>query len=290
MMKHGNIITKKKLSRSTGGTIALLVFVLLVAAVMVFPMILVIGNSFKPLNELWLFPPKLLPINPTLNNYRDLMNLMVDSLVPITRYLFNTLFITVVGTSVHIIFSSMCAFSLAKGRFRGRKIVFKIIVFSLMFNATVTTIPSYLIIVKLGLINTLAAVILPAIGAPLGLYLMKQFMETSIPDQIIEAAKVDGASVFTIFWRIVMPNTKPGWITLMLFSVQNLWNLGASTYIFSEKRKTLVYALTQIAAGGISRAGVSAATTVVVMIVPILIFIISQSNIMETMANSGMKD
>lgn len=269
---------------------ALLIFILLVAAFMLFPMVLVIGNSFKPLNELWLFPPRLFPIKPTVNNYLDLFNLVGDSLVPITRYLFNTVFITVVGTVLHIIFSSMCAFSLAKGKFRGREIVFKIIVFSLMFSAAVTAIPSYLIMVKLGWIDSLAAIIVPAIGSPLGLYLMKQFMETSIPDQIIEAAKVDGASVFTIFRRIVMPNTKPAWMTLMLFSVQTLWNLGASTYIFSEENKTLVYALSQIAAGGISRTGVAAATTVVIMLVPITIFIISQSNIMETMASSGMKD
>jgi len=289
-MKLVNLITKKSLSRSFGGTMALLIFILLVAAFMLFPMVLVVGNSFKPLNELWLFPPRLFPIKPTANNFLDLFNLVGDSLVPITRYLFNTVFITVSGTVLHIIFSSMCAFSLAKGKFKGKEVVFKIIVFSLMFSAAVTTIPSYLIMVKLGWIDSLAAIIVPAIGSPLGLYLMKQFMETSIPDQIIEAAKVDGASVFTIFWRIVMPNTKPAWMTLMLFSVQNLWNLGASTYIFSEENKTLVYALSQIAAGGISRTGVAAATTVVIMLVPITIFIISQSNIMETMASSGMKD
>ena len=289
-MKLVNLITKKSLSRSFGGTMALLIFILLVAAFMLFPMVLVVGNSFKPLNELWLFPPRLFPIKPTANNFLDLFNLVGDSLVPITRYLFNTVFITVSGTVLHIIFSSMCAFSLAKGKFKGKEVVFKIIVFSLMFSAAVTTIPSYLIMVKLGWIDSLAAIIVPAIGSPLGLYLMKQFMETSIPDQIIEAAKVDGASVFTIFWRIVMPNTKPAWMTLMLFSVQNLWNLGASTYIFSEENKTLVYALSQIAAGGISRTCVAAATTVVIMLVPIMIFIISQSNIMETMASSGMKD
>lgn len=289
-MKLVNLITKKSLSRSFGGTTALLIFILLVAVFMLFPMVLVVGNSFKPLNELWLFPPRLFPIKPTVNNFLDLFNLVGDSLVPITRYLFNTVFITVSGTVLHIICSSMCAFSLAKGKFKGKEVVFKIIVFSLMFSAAVTSIPSYLIMVKLGWIDSLAAIIVPAIGSPLGLYLMKQFMETSIPDQIIEAAKVDGASVFTIFWRIVMPNTKPAWMTLMLFSVQSLWNLGASTYIFSEENKTLVYALSQIAAGGISRTGVAAATTVVIMLVPITIFIISQSNIMETMASSGMKD
>lgn len=289
-MKLVNLITKKSLSRSFGGTMALLIFILLVAVFMLFPMVLVVGNSFKPLNELWLFPPRLFPIKPTVNNFLDLFNLVGDSLVPITRYLFNTVFITVSGTVLHIICSSMCAFSLAKGKFKGKEVVFKIIVFSLMFSAAVTSIPSYLIMVKLGWIDSLAAIIVPAIGSPLGLYLMKQFMETSIPDQIIEAAKVDGASVFTIFWRIVMPNTKPAWMTLMLFSVQSLWNLGASTYIFSEENKTLVYALSQIAAGGISRTGVAAATTVVIMLVPITIFIISQSNIMETMASSGMKD
>ena len=289
-IKFVSLITKNSISRSFGGTLALLLFVLFVAVLMLFPMVLIVGNAFKPLNELWLFPPRLLPIHPTTGNFIDLFNLASDSIVPITRYFYNTFLITALGTAGNILLSSMCAYALAKGHFPGRNIMFRMIVFSLMFNATVTSIPRYLIMVKLGWIDTLTSIIVPAMGSSLGLYLMKQFMEVSIPDQIIEAATVDGANQWVIFWRIVMPNTKPAWMTLMLFSVQGLWNMGASTYIFSEEKKTLVYALSQIAAGGVSRTGVAAATSVVLMIVPILIFIISQSNILETMATSGLKD
>lgn len=289
-IKFTSLITKSSISRSFGGTLALLVFLLIVAALMLFPMILVVGNAFKPLNELWLFPPRMLPIHPTIGNFIDLFSLATGSIVPITRYFFNTVIITVFGTVGNILLASMCAYALAKGDFPGKNLMFRLIVFSLMFNATVTAIPRYLIMVELKWIDTLSSIIVPAMGSSLGLYLMKQFMEVSIPDQIIEASTVDGANQWVIFWKIVMPNTKPAWMTLMLFSVQSLWNMGASTYIFSEEKKTLVYALSQIAAGGVSRAGVSAATSVVLMAVPILIFIISQSNILETMATSGMKD
>ena len=119
---------------------------------------------------------------------------------------------------------------------------------------------------------------------------MKQFMEQVIPDSLLEAARIDGASQWKIFWRIVMPNVKSGWLTLMLLSVQTLWNSGQSPYILSEEKKTLAYALNQIVSGGVARAGVGAAVMVIMMLVPITVFIISQSNIIEAMASSGMKE
>ena len=118
---------------------------------------------------------------------------------------------------------------------------------------------------------------------------MKQFME-GIPMALIEAAKIDGAGEWRIFYRIIMPNVKPAWLTLIIFSVQSLWNNGAGMFIYSEEKKTLVHALNQIQGGGIARAGQGAAVTVVVMVVPIAIFIMSQSQILETMASSGIKD
>ena len=161
---------------------------------------------------------------------------------------------------------------------------------TLMFNATVTAIPNYMIMSKLHMIDTYWALIIPTFGSPLGLYLMKQFMEQAIPDSLIEAARIDGASMWTTYARIVMPCVKPGWLTLILLSVQSLWNLGSTTYIFSDDKKTLAYALTQITSGGIARAGVGTAVSVVMMSVPILIFALTQSNIMETMSTSGMKE
>lgn len=281
---------KKKLNRSRGGTIALFIVIVILAAIMALPLILVIGNSFKPIHELWVFPPKLLPEEPTLKNYSDMFGIMSGSLVPFSRYIFNTLLITVVGTAGNIIFSSMCAFQLAKMKFPGRDKIFDLIVLTLMFNTTVTAIPNYIIMSKLGWIDTYWSLIIPTFGSSLGLYLMKQFMEQSIPDSLIDAARIDGASMWQTFWKIVMPCVKPGWLTLMLLSVQSLWNLGSTTYIFSDDLKTLAYALGQIASAGVSRAGVGAAVSVVMMSVPILIFIFSQGNIIETMSTSGMKE
>lgn len=281
---------KKRLNRSRSGTIALFIATVLLAAVMALPLVLVIGNSFKPMHELWVFPPRLLPEDPTLKNYTDMINVMSGSLVPFSRYIFNTVLITAVGTLGNIICSSMCAFQLAKMKFPGRDKIFGLIVTTLMFNSTVTAIPNYIIMAKLGWIDTYWSLIIPTFGSSLGLYLMKQFMEQAIPDSLIEAARIDGASMWQIFIKIVMPCVKPGWLTLTLLSVQSLWNLGSSTYIFSDDLKTLAYALQQISAAGIARAGVGAAVSVVMMSVPILIFVVTQSNIIETMSTSGMKE
>ena len=280
----------KRVSRSLGGTVCLFIFMIIFAFFMVLPMWLAICNSLKPLSELWEFPPKFYVRNPTLKNFIDMFNDMSDSLVPFTRYIFNTLFITAAGTAGNIILSSMCAFPLAKKKFPGKEGIFQVIVLSLMFNGTVTAIPNYIIMSALGWIDTPWSLIIPAFSSTLGLYLMKQFMEQSVPTSLLEAARIDGASQWLIFWKIVMPCVKPAWLTQLLLSVQALWNLGSSTYIFSDEKKTLAYALSQIVSGGIAKAGVGAAVAVFMMIVPIGIFIFSQSNIIDTMATSGMKD
>lgn len=279
----------KRVSRSKSGTVLLFIVLLLFACVMAFPTALIIANAFKPQDELWVFPPRLIPNNPTMENFRDMFNIMSNSSVPFLRYIFNTVFITLTGSVGHIVISSMCAYPLAKKRFPGREIIFRIIVLALMFNASVTAIPNFLTMSWLRWIDTHLALIVPALGAPIGLYLMKQFME-QIPDALIEAARIDGASQWHTFWKIVMPNVKSAWLTLFLLSFQSLWGIGNTSYIYREELKTLPYALNQILAGGISRAGVGAAVSVFMMIVPIMIFIFSQSNIVETMASSGMKD
>lgn len=280
----------KKISRSRGGTFVLLMVLLFLAAFMVLPLILAISNSLKPLNELWEFPPKLYAKEPTLKNYRDMFSIMSNSLIPFSRYIFNTTFITIAGTVVNLLFSTMCAYPLAKRNFPGRQVIFRIIEMTLMFNATVTAIPIYLIISKLGWIDSYRALIVPTFASTLGLYLIKQFMETSVPDALIEAATIDGASQWQTLCRIVVPCVKPAMLTQVLLSVQGLWNMGSSTYIFSDEKKSLSYALGQIVAGGIARAGVGAAVSVFMMIVPITIFLICQSNIIDTMSTSGMKE
>ena len=283
-------MSSRKINRSKGGTIGILIVLLFLACFMVLPIVLAISNSLKPLNELWEFPPKLYPKEPTLKNFLDMFNIMSNSLVPFSRYIFNTVMITIVGTAGNLLFSAMCAYPLAKKRFPGNRFIFKVIEMTLMFNTTVTAIPCYLVMSKLGWIDSYYALIVPTFASTLGLYLIKQFMESAIPDALIEAASIDGASQWQTFWSVVVPCVKPALLTQMLLSVQSLWNLGTTTYIFSDEKKTLSYALSQIVSGGVARAGVGAAVTVFMMIVPITIFIVCQNNIIDTMSTSGMKD
>lgn len=214
---------------------------------------------------------------------------MGNSWVPFSRYFFNTLFITSVGTFGQIVMCSLCAYPLAMYTFPGSKTISKTITLALMFNGAVLWLPLFIIKAGLGMIDTYWAIIVPVFASPMGMYLMQQFM-SQIPRSLVEAARIDGAGSFKIFWSIVMPQVKSAWLTLMIFSVQGLWNLGASPFIQRESLKTLPYALSQIVSTGIARQGVANAITVIMMAVPITTFIISQSNIIETMATSGMKD
>ncbi len=286
---HKPLIKRRKPNRSVSGDIALGIFLALVAVIMVFPIVYAVSSALKPLDELFMFPPRIFPRRPTTNNFSDLFVTMGKSWVTFSRYLFNTVFITAVGTAGHLFIASMGAFVLAKYQFPGGQAFFKLVTMAMMFTGMVTQIPNYIIINKLGWIDTYWAIIIPTFASPMGLFLMKQFME-SLPTALIEAAKIDGASEWTVFTKIVMPNVKPAWMTLIIFSVQGLWNNRASTYIYSEEKKTLVFALQQIQAGGIARTGQAAAVLVVVMVVPILIFVFSESQILETMASSGIKD
>jgi len=165
----------------------------------------------------------------------------------------------------------------------------KMIVYSLMFNGTVTALPNYVIMSKLHLIDTYWAVILPTAASTLGLFLMQNFM-VQVPDALIEAAKMDGANEFTIFWKVMMPLSKSAWITLIILSFQNLWGTTGGGFIYTEKLKPISYALSQIVNAGVARTGVASAVTLIMLIVPIAVFIISQSNVISTMATSGIKE
>lgn len=278
------------LNRSAGGDVGITIMLVILGAFMLLPMIYVISQSLKPLDELWMFPPRFLVSSPTLKNYSDLFKLMDTSWVPFSRYVFNTVFISVVGTAGNLLISSLAAYAMAKIKFPGGKLMFKTVRTSLMFHSTVTSITNFIIMKSLHIIDTYFALILPAFCTSLGLYLMKQFMDSHVPGTIIESAHLDGASEFKTFWVIAMPMVKPAWLTLIIYSFQGLWNAGTSIYIHSEQLKSFNYAIRQIAAGGIKRAGASAAATVIMMLVPILVFVISQSNVIETMGSSGMKD
>ncbi len=278
-------------NRSLAGDIGVGIVLVLFGLFFVFPLVYVVCSAFKPLDELFVFPPKLFVRNPTTKNISDMFLLMnKQGTITFTRYAFNSLFITAVGTAGHILIASMAAYVLAKYRFPGSATFFKMVTVALMFNGYVLAIPNYLIMAKLGWVDTHLALIIPAFASPMGLFLMRQFMETSIPDVLIEAAKIDGAKEGRIFFKIVMPLVKPAILTLMIFSIQGLWNNVGTTYIYSEDLKTLPFALRTLSAGGVARQGVSAAATLFLMILPVLCFVFAQSNIVETMASSGIKE
>lgn len=281
-------IRNKRHARSTGGDIVIFTFLALGALFMALPMIYAVCQAFKPLNELFIFPPQFFPRHPTLENFSDLFILMGQSWVPVTRYLFNSLLIVCLGTAGNVFIGSLCAYALAKHNFPGKRLINNLILLSLMFAGSVLMIPHYLTMSYLGWINSYAALIVPAWGATLGVFLMRNFIEHMVHDTLLEAARIDGASEFYCYWRVVMPIVKPAWLTLIILSFQQLWGNDGSLFLYAEELKPLPYALNQIIGGGVGRAGVAAAVSVILMIVPITVFVINQSQIVQTMGTSGI--
>lgn len=281
--------SNKQAGRKIGGTIFIFIFLFAIGIFMAFPIYLTIIMSIKPVEELFIFPPKLYAINPTLDNFRDMYRVLSEMWVPFSRYVFNSIFVTVSVTVCQCIFSSMAAFVLAKCKFPGSRFINGVIVIALLYQSSVIYLMQYMVMAKLGMINTYWALILPSIASPMGLFLMRQSI-SQIPDAVIEAAKVDGAGLFTICWRIVMPNQKPALMTLIIFAFQSAWNIQGGSLVYDESLKTLPTVVQQAADAGLSRAGVAMAAAVFMLIPPILIFMFAQKNVMETMAHSGIKD
>ena len=280
---------KVLLSRSHAGNAGVVIFLLAVCFFMAFPLLYTILQSLKPFDELFAYPPRFFVKRPTLNNFQQVLNLSDNLWVPFSRYLFNSVFVTVVGTAASVIISSMAAFSLAKGKFIGKVFISQMIVWTLLFRPEVTTIPSYLVVSSLGMVNSYSSMILPPLAGTMGVFLIRQFIVTAIPDSTMEAARIDGANEYRIFSSIVVPSIKPACFTMIIFSFQNFWNATGGTYIYEESLKPLPSVLSTIAAGGFARAGAAAAVSVIMMLPPIIIFVISQSSVMETMSHSGLK-
>lgn len=284
--------TNKKvmLSRSRLGNVGIALFLTLVCVFMILPIFYAIVQAFKPIDEIFAYPPRFFVKNPTLDNFHQVIKLADNLWVPFSRYVFNSLFVTVLGTGLYVVIASLAAYPLAKAKFWGSALISQLIVWTLLFRPEVTAVPTYIVISKLGILNTYMAVIAPTLAGTMGVFLMRQFMISSIPDATLEAARIDGANEYIIFGRIVMPSVRPALFTLIIFTFQALWN-GASSqhYIYSENLKQLPSVLSTIAAGGIARAGAGSAVSVLLMIPPIAIFIYSQRSVMETMTYSGLK-
>lgn len=289
MFKKKNAFSRR-FTRSKIGNFFYCTFLVAGGLFSVLPLIYSVVTSFKPIDELLIFPPRFFVQRPTISNYLALPDLLSNLQVPLSRYIANSLLISIVTTFLYIIISSMAAFVLAKGKFRGRNAIFWTVQMALMFNAYTLSIPSYLIYAKMGIIDTYWVYLLPSLADTMGVFLMKQYMEDALPDALLEAAKIDGAGYTRVFWSIVMPTVKPMWLTLMLFGFRSIWSMAPSTTIFTEQLKTLPMVTPQIAAGGTARAGSSMAMTVIMMIPPILVYLVSQSNVMQAMTSAGIKE
>ncbi|MDR1687239.1 MAG: carbohydrate ABC transporter permease [Clostridiales bacterium] len=281
-------------ARATRSTIGngFVVFILgILGLFMATPMVYTINVAFKPVGELLKFPPDFFVQNPTLDNFANLSNAVSNSVVPFSRYLANSLFISIIGTAGNVLLSSLAAYPLAKHKFPGRNFIFSLIVLSLMFSPVVLSVPRYLEMSAFGWLDSYYAIVVPMLVTSLGLYLMKQFME-QINDAILEAARIDGAGELATWWYVVMPAVKPAYLTLILFAFKDIWNDSGSVslYITTESQKTLPLALMTIMQGGLPRLGSTSVVGFLMMIPPILTFFITQSNVIETMKSSGMKD
>lgn len=287
---HVRLLTAgSRRNRKTYGDILMLLVIGVLAAFSILPLIMSVGMSLKPIHELFYYPPRILAQNPTLDNFVMLFNLMKTTWVPFSRYVFNTVFITLGATFGHVLLASMAAYPLAKMNFPFARLLNAMVLLSLMFVPAINDVANYLTISAIGWLDTYLAVMIPAVGSSLGLFIMRNYM-TTIPDSLIEAARIDGCSNAGIYWRIVMPMSKPAWLTVIILMFQQLWSQNNSQYVYSENLKTLPYALSQITTGGMIRMGAAQAVGVLMLIVPATVFIVNQTKIIDTMASSGIKE
>lgn len=286
LKKYIRILDKKQ------GAISVTIYIIMVLLVLFtsLPLIYLICTAFKPLNELYVFPPQFFVRQPTLKNFKDLLISLSSSEVPYTRYAFNSILITVCVTTGTIFVSTLGAYGTVKHHPPGSKFMFQIVIASLMFSPYVTQIPRYLVINELKLIDSLWAIILPGVVSSYNFFLVKQFAE-QMPDELIEAARIDGAGEYLIFFKIIMPMLAPAWSTLLVFSFVGTWNdyFSPLLYLSDPAKHTLTLALSNISGGSIGRAGAASAATMLMTIPTVIVFTLSQKKVMQTMIYSGIK-
>ncbi|MBQ4332506.1 MAG: carbohydrate ABC transporter permease [Clostridia bacterium] len=256
----------------------------------ILPLIYSISTSLKPLDEILAFPPRFFVTRPTGQNYAALPGLLNSLRVSAERYFINSIMLSVVITIGHVFIAAMAAYVFTQSKSRFMKIAFTIVQFTILFNGYTLAIPQYMIFSGMKIIDTYLVYILPALPSTIGVFLIKQFMDASLPPALIEAAKIDGAGNFRIFFTVVMPIAKPALLTLALFAFRDAWALVPSGTIFRDELRTLPQVMGQITGGGIARSGSAMAATVLLMIPPIAVYLLCQSNVLETMSNAGIKE
>lgn len=263
--------------------------------VMLLPIVFMLSHALKPPDELYAYPPRFFVVHPTFKNFTDLFSKMSISGIPVSRYLFNSILITLVTIGASILVSTTAAYALSKKRFKLKKALFAINTVALMFVPIAVTIPRFLIIEKLHLYNTIWVHILPGLAMPVGLFLLKQFID-GIPDEVLEAAQIDGASDVRIYWEIVLPMIAPAIATIAILTFQATWNNSdtSSMYVNAESLKTFAFflsTLTSTATGAntVAGQGIAAAASLIMFLPNLVIFILLQRQVMSTMSHSGLK-
>ena len=258
------------------------------------PIIFIIFHAFKPMEELFAFPPKFITTHPTLDNFRKLAKASRSAGIPLSKYVFNSVLITTVVVGASILFSTMAAYSLSKLKYRGRNLLMQINQIALMFVSCSVMIPRYLIVNRLGMIDTYWAEMLPLIALPVGLFLVKQFVD-QVPDSLIEAAYMDGAKEWEIYLKVILPLIKPAIATEAILVFQQVWtNLEASNYyINDDSLKSLAFYMNTLTSTSttntVAGQGIAAAASLIMFLPNLILFCILQRNVMNTMAHSGIK-
>ena len=289
MAYRGRHINPQRFER---GQIKILLILLPLALFMALPIVFIVNHAFKPMEELFAFPPTFFVRNPTLDNFTKLIKFSRSAGIPLTRYLFNSLIVTVLTVGLSLLLTTGAAFAFSKIKFRGRNLMLQINQIAIMFVATAVLIPRYMVISRLGMIDTVLAHVLPLVAMPVALFLVKQFVD-QVPDSLIEAAHLDGATDLQVYWKIVLPIIRPAIATAMVLVFQQVWtNLETSSYFTNdESMKTLTFYMNTLvnASNGVAGQGVAAAASLIMFIPNLILFIICQNAVMNTMANSGIK-
>ncbi len=276
------------------GQIKMYLFVVPLVLITGLPIIFIIFHAFKPMEELFAFPPKFITTHPTLDNFRKLFKASRSAGIPLSKYIFNSVLITAAVMVCSLLFTTMAAYSLSKLKYKGRDTLLKINQIALMFVAVAVMIPRYLIVVNLGLRDNYLAQILPLIPLPVSLFLVKQFTD-QVPDSLIEAAYMDGAKEWQVYWKIIIPMTKPAIATAAILVFQQVWtNLEASNYYINDDGlKSLAFYMNTLTStsttNSVAGQGIAAAASLIMFLPNLILFCILQRNVMNTMAHSGIK-
>jgi len=256
------------------------------AATMVVPFLWMLSTSLKTNLEVFRFPPTLIPGDPQWHNYLDIFQV-----VPYGRWFLNSLFITLAQTLLYLFVASLAGYTFARLKFPGRDLIFALYLATLMLPAEVTLIPKFILIKELHLIDTFAAVILPGVFNAYGVFLLRQFFMT-LPESLEEAAVIDGASYFRIYWSIVLPLAGPALATLAIFSFRGAWNdfIWPLIVINSENMKPLSVGLASFHGLYETNWPYLMAASTIALIPIIIVFILAQRYFVRGIALTGLKE